>query len=453
MQKDWKPDSWRTLEAFQQPDYEDPGRLVEVLDRLRGYPPIVVADEIEDLKERIAKAGRAEAFILQGGNCAERFLDCNHESIANKLRILLQMSVILTYGVRKPVVRIGRLAGQYAKPRTESFETIDGKRIFSYRGDAVHSVEATESARRPDPTRLLDSYFHSVATLNHVRALTVSGFADLHDPHNWDLASVKKSEKWIPYKQIVDRILDAIGFMESFGGVRSDALGRIDLFSSHEGLLLGYEEALTRFNEKSGRYYNQGAHMLWLGKRTRSIDCGHVEYFRGIANPIGVKIDADCPPDELRALIEALNPDDEEGRLTLITRLGAERVEEALPNLIRAAKKTGRHVVWSCDPMHGNTVKVNGGVKTRDFDVILKELETSFQIHCAEGSHLAGVHFELTAEDVTECVGGAMELTEADLSRKYETYCDPRLNSSQSLEMAFLIARLVKDSERSESED
>lgn len=444
MIKDWRPDSWRTREACQQPQYEDLGLLTEILDRLRTYPPIVVVDEIEDLRQRIAKAGRGEAFILQGGNCAERFLDCNHENIANKLRILLQMSVILTYGVRKPVVRIGRLAGQYAKPRSENLETIDGEQIFSYRGDAVHSVEPTAAARRPDPSRLLTSYFHSVATLNHVRALTVSGFADLHHPHNWKLHSIERSKKWPEYEKIVDRILDAIGFMESFGGVRSDALGRIDLFTSHEGLLLGYEETLTRIDENTNRYYNQGAHMLWLGKRTRAIDLAHVEYFRGIANPIGVKIDADCRPDELRSLIVALCPDDLEGRLTLITRLGAGRVEEALPALIRAAKETGRHVVWSCDPMHGNTVRVGNGFKTRDFSVILDELTKSFQIHDAEGSHLAGVHFELTAEDVTECVGGAAELTEADLQRKYETYCDPRLNSTQSLEMAFLIARLMQ---------
>lgn len=443
MNEPWQPGSWKKLTALQQPVYPDPAARDAILDQIRTFPPIVVVDEVEDLKRRMAMAGRGEAFVLQGGNCAESFVNCHEESIAGKLKILLHMSVILTYGVRKPVVRIGRLAGQYAKPRSNDTETVDGREIPVYRGDAVNSVEPTPEARTPDPGRLLKTYFHSVATLNHIRALCDSGFADLHRPYNWNLQSIEKSRKWPEYKEVVERILDAIQFMESFGGVRSEALGRVDLFSSHEGLLLGYEDALTRQDPRTGKYYNLGAHMLWLGARTRGLDGAHVEYFRGIANPIGVKIDPGCDPDDLKKLLAVLNPDNEPGRITLITRLGAGKVASVLPPLIRAAKSTGIDVAWSCDPMHGNTVKANGGKKTRDFSVILDELSNTFRIHQAEGTNLGAVHFELTAEDVTECVGGATDLTEADLERKYETDCDPRLNSSQSLEMAFLIARLI----------
>jgi 3-deoxy-7-phosphoheptulonate synthase len=440
----WTPESWRRFPALHQPTYSDAPALDRVLGQIRGLPPLVVATEIDSLKLRLAAAARGEAFILQGGNCAERFIDCREEVIANKLRILLQMSVILAYGVRKPVVRIGRIAGQYAKPRSSEFETVDGRLLPSYRGDAVNAVEPDAQARVPDPERLLSSYFHSATTLNHIRALIEGGFADLRHPYTWNLRSIEQSRNWADYKDVLDRILDAINFMESFGGARSEALGRVDFFASHEGLLLGYEEALTRPDSDSGRFYNFGAHMLWLGARTRQRDGAHVEYFRGIANPIGVKIDPSCGPDELVALIEALNPSNEEGRLTLITRMGAGRVEEALPPMIRAVKRSGRAVVWSCDPMHGNTVTVEGGLKTRDFSVILDELTRTFRIHRNEGGHLAGVHFELTAEDVTECVGGAGELTSQDLTRRYETYCDPRLSDAQSLEMAFLIARLLK---------
>ena len=442
----WAPDSWRRRPAQQQPQYPDAPALERALEQIRGLPPLVAAGEIENLKRRLVAAGRGEAFILQGGNCAERFVDCREEAIANKLRILLQMSVILTYGVRKPVIRIGRIAGQYAKPRSSDFEMAGGQSLPSYRGDAVNSVEPDPQARVPDPSRLLSSYFHSATTLNHVRALIDGGFADLHHPYTWNLRSIEKSRNWPDYKDVLDRILDAIGFMESFGGARAEVLGRVDFFTSHEGLLLGYEEALTRCDADSGKHYNLGAHILWIGARTRQRDGAHVEYFRGIANPIGVKIDPSCGAGELAESIEALNPSNEEGRLTLITRLGAGRVETALPPLIRAVKQSGRAVVWSCDPMHGNTVTVEGGLKTRDFSVILDELTRTFHIHKEEGSHLAGVHFELTAEDVTECVGGAGELTREDLARRYETYCDPRLNDAQSLEMAFLIARLLKTS-------
>ncbi|MCX7015354.1 MAG: 3-deoxy-7-phosphoheptulonate synthase class II [Candidatus Sumerlaeota bacterium] len=440
----WAPDGWRSRQPLQQPEYPDVAEFRRALEEIRRYPPLVAPGEVERLRLRMAEAGRGAAFILQGGNCAERFIDCRGESIANKLKILLQMSVILTYGVRRPVVRIGRIAGQYAKPRSSEYETVGGQRLHSYRGDAVNGVEPVPSARTPDPRRLQQGYFYSAATLNHIRALIDGGFADLRHPHNWDLKAIERSRRWPENRDILDRILDAIRFMESFGGVHAEALGRIDFYTSHEGLLLDYEEALTRRDAESGLYYNLGAHLVWIGARTRQVDGAHVEYFRGIANPVGVKIDSSCGPDELIALLEALNPDNQEGRVALITRLGAGRVEEALPPLIRAVQSGKRAVVWICDPMHANTQNAEGGRKTRDFSVILDELTRTFQIHKAEGSRLAGVHFELTAEDVTECLGGGEDLTHADLDRNYETYCDPRLNNAQSLEMAFLIARLLQ---------
>jgi len=357
----------------------------------------------------------------------------------------LQMSMILTYGARKPVLRLGRIAGQYAKPRSSDFETVGAGRLPSYRGDAVNGVEATPESRAPDPSRLMKSYFYSATTLNHIRSLIDGGFADLRHPELWDIQSMKRSKNWTDYLEIVERIRDAIQFMESFGGVHSEALGRVQYFTSHEGLLLGYEEALTRTDAVSGAHYNLGAHMVWIGVRTRAIEGAHVEYFRGIANPIGVKIDASCGAEELLALLDVLNPDNEEGRITLITRFGADKIVECLPPLIQTVKKDGRNAVWTCDPMHGNTTATESGLKTRDFSVILDELTSAFRIHKEQKSVLAGVHFELTALDVTECVGGAEDLTSADLDRHYETYCDPRLNNSQSLEMAFLIARLLKE--------
>ncbi|NQU44178.1 3-deoxy-7-phosphoheptulonate synthase, partial [bacterium] len=360
------------------------------------------------------------------------------------LKILLQMSVILTYGVRKTVVRIGRLAGQYAKPRSRDFEVIDGRELPAYRGDNVNSIEPTALARTPDPNRLLSSFYYSAMTLNHVRALIDGGFADLHHPHNWNLHSIEKSHNWDQYEDVVNRILDAINFMESFGGVRAQALGRIDFFTSHEGLLLGYEEAMTHRDADSGHFYNHGAHMLWIGNRTRDLDGAHVEFFRGIANPIGVKVDADLAPEEVVALARALNPLNEEGRITLITRMGDERIADTLPPLIRAVRKDGCQVVWSCDPMHGNTQVVNDDVKTRDFGLILHEVGQAFRIHQDNRTYLAGVHFELTGEDVTECIGGGAQLTRQDLASRYETACDPRLNYSQSLEMAFRIATELK---------
>jgi len=440
----WSPGSWRAFPARQQPAYADPEHLEAVLSRIRAYPPIVAAGEIEALKASLAEAAAGQAFILQGGNCAERFIDCNGDSVANKLKILLQMSVILTYGARKPVIRIGRIAGQHAKPRSNDTEIVGGVSMPVYRGDAVNAVEPDPVRRTPDPERLLASYFHSTATINHVRALIESGFADLRRPYSWNLETMERGSNWPEYKSVVDRILDAIGFMESFGGARSEMLGRVSFYTSHEGLLLGYEEALTRLDRPTGRFYNTSAHMLWIGARTRQVDGAHIEYFRGVANPIGVKLDPGVTPEELERLLDVLNPRNEEGRITLITRFGAGQVEANLPPLVAAVARSGRAVVWSCDPMHGNTVTLPTGRKTREFSVILEELTRTFRLHRELGSRLSGVHFELTAEDVTECTGGSNVLTSEDLERRYETWCDPRLNDSQSLEMAFLIARLMQ---------
>ncbi len=443
MVREWSPTSWSEFPISQQPVYVDEAEYRKVLSQLRRLPPLVFVGEIDKLKGLIAEAGRGKRFILHGGNCAERFIDCNSETITNQLKILLQMSVILAYGARKPVVRIGRIAGQFAKPRSCDYEEVNGRKIPVYRGDSVNSIEPTEDARRADPERLIMSFFHSSATLNYIRAMIDGGFADLHRPYTWNLHSIEKSPRWPEYKRIVDDILDAISFMESFGGVKSETLGRIDFFTSHEGLLLGYESSLTRKDGISGKYYNLGAHMLWIGDRTRDIQGAHVEYFRGISNPIGVKIGPSCSGEEAKELVKILNPENEPGRLTFITRLGVKNVEQLLPNLIEAVRSTGGFVTWSCDPMHGNTVVVNGK-KTRNFDVILQELEMTFNIHREMGSLLGGVHFELTGDDVTECVSGAVDLRESDLGVNYQTYCDPRLNYAQSLEMAFLINRLLK---------
>jgi len=441
----WEPDSWRRHPARQQPAYADPHATDAVLDRIRGLPPIVAIGEVDALRSRLVEAARGRTFILQGGNCAERFLDCNAGSIVNKLKILLQMSVILTYGARRPVLRIGRIAGQYAKPRSNDTESVNGRELPVYRGDAVNSIEPEPAARAADPARLLSAYFHSVATINHIRALIESGFADLRRPHNWDLGTVESGRNWAEYRAVVERILDAIGFMESFGGVRSEMLGRVDFYTSHEGLLLGYEEALARKDPETGRWYGSSAHMLWIGARTCDPGGAHVEFFRGLANPIGIKIGPKMTPEQLDRLLEVLNPENEEGRITLITRFGAEQAGRVLPPLLRAVRETGRRVVWSCDPMHGNTVTLENGRKTREFSTILDELTSTFRIHQESGSHLGGVHFELTAEDVTECTGGSNVLTPRDLERRYETWCDPRLNDSQRLQMAFLIARLMQE--------
>jgi 3-deoxy-7-phosphoheptulonate synthase len=433
----WSVSSWRTRPIAQQPQYRSAEAVAAALEVVRGLPPLVAPGEVDVLRDHIARASRGEAFVLQGGDCAERFQDCAKEPIEAKLKILLQMSLVMTWGARVPVVRVARMAGQYAKPRSADTEVVDGRELPSYRGDHVHRIEATPEAREPDPARLIEAYFRSCATLNYVRALLDGGFADLHKPQHWQLDFVRSDAHRQKYEALVERILDALHFVESTG-VESPTFETVEMFSSHEGLLLPYEEATTRTID--GRAYNLGAHMLWIGDRTRAIDGAHVEYFRGIENPIGVKVGPSLPPADLLKLLDVLEPDDRKGRITLITRLGADRVDTFLPQLIDAVRSTGRTVCWSCDPMHGNGTKTQNGIKTRDLMQIHKELAHTFEVHERLGSTLGGVHLELTGEDVTECVGGPQELCEADLARSYETFCDPRLNYAQSLEVAFMLA-------------
>ncbi len=442
MTKPWNPHSWQRFPAEQQPAYPEPTALEGVLARLRQLPPLVVPEEVDRLRGLLAEAALGRRFLLQGGDCAEQFKDCAPEAIAGKLRVLLQMSVALTHGGRRPVVRVGRIAGQFAKPRSKATELIRGRELPSYRGDLVNALEATPEARRPDPSRMLEAYFHAAATLNHLRALTAGGFADLHHPERWELPGGTGE---VPeYRRTLDQVKESLDFLEALGGVQRDALERIDFFTSHEALLLPFEEALTRWVGEAGAYYNLGAHTLWVGERTRQLDGAHIEYLRGLRNPLGVKVGPSATPEHLVALLDRLDPGREAGRITLISRFGARRIREALPPLLKAVQAAGRTVLWSCDPMHGNGVESAQGLKTRDFDAILAELRQAFEIHRELGSHLGGVHFELTGEAVTECTGGTQRLSEVDLAKAYETGCDPRLNGVQSLEMAFLIAEMMR---------
>jgi 3-deoxy-7-phosphoheptulonate synthase len=422
-----------------------------VLGRLAQAPPVVWVGEIHRLKQQLAQVAAGRAFLLQGGDCAERFADCNTSAILNKLKILLQMSLVLTYGARLPIVRVGRIAGQFAKPRSKATEVQGGVELTAYRGDNVNQLDADPLLRRPDPARLEQGYYCSVATLNFIRALVDGGFASLRAPEHWQLDFVAADRTYGGYQDIADRICDAIDYLESLGS-GSSSMRTVEFYSSHEGLLLPYESAMTRPAEAlgggAGKHYNLGAHFLWIGERTRALDGAHVEYFRGIQNPIGVKVGPGIAPDELLRLCDVLDPDREPGRLTLITRCGVEKIERALPPLIRAVQDSGRRLVWSCDPMHGNTTTVEGGLKTRDFQHIVRELELAFEIHRGLGSQLGGVHFELTGENVTECIGGAEGLGSADLSRSYQTGCDPRLNYAQSMEVALCIAKMLASHRR-----
>lgn len=441
--KDWTPESWRQRPIRQQPRYDDATQVSSILETIRTYPPLVFHGEVDNLKQQLAEAAKGRRFVLQGGDCAERFQDCNPKAITSKLKIILQMSVILSYSARCPVVRIGRIAGQYAKPRSADFEKIDGQDIPVFRGDNINSFEATVAARKADPTRMLRGYHTASLTLNYVRAMIAGGFADLQHPENWNLSFFDRSPHKRRYELVRANIEDAVAFMGSFGGVKVESLGTIDFFTSHEGLLLGFEEAMTRFVSVRQRHYNLGAHMLWVGDRTRHIDEAHVEYFRGIANPIGIKWGPSADVNDMVDLVARLNPTNEWGRITLITRFGEKEVAKHLPIAIKAIRKAGLNVLWTSDPMHGNMVKTPDGVKTRNFDAILSELRQCFEIHKKYESHLGGVHFEMTGEEVTECVGGAEGIGEKDLANLYETFCDPRLNYSQSLEMAFLISSIL----------
>lgn len=440
MDNAWEPTSWQNKLAAQQPTYGDAAELDEALKMLSALPPIVTSWEIERLKKKLSKAGRGEAFILQGGDCCEQFEDCNSETIVRKLKVLLQMSLVLVYGSKREVIRIGRIGGQYAKPRSADIETRDGVSLPSYRGDLINKVPFTPEARRPDPQCLLRGYERAALTVNFIRALSEGGFADLHHPENWDLEFVRRMPRPEKYDQLLNSLGEAIRFLEAIVQVTTPSLERVEFYTSHEGLHLHYEQAQTRTVPRRDAWYNLSTHMPWIGNRTRSLDGAHIEYFRGIRNPIGVKIGGEIDSQELAELVTVLNPEKEEGRLTLIHRFGADVIGDRLADTISAVHRTGIPVVWSCDPMHGNTIMTTNGWKTRRFDKIFSELRDSFAIHRDCGSRLGGVHLELTGENVTECIGGAGEVTESDLPIAYKSNVDPRLNYEQAMEIAFLIA-------------
>jgi 3-deoxy-7-phosphoheptulonate synthase len=450
MAEKWTPDSWRKKPIQQFPDYPDAEQLAAVEGQLGHYPPLVFAGEARRLKNHLANAAAGKAFVLQGGDCAESFAEFHPNNIRDTFRVLLQMAVVLTFGAACPVIKIGRLAGQFAKPRSAPDETIDGVTLPSYRGDMINGMDFTPEARRADPARLVQVYNQSAATLNLLRAFAQGGYADLHKVHQWNLGFVAGSSG-ARYADLCARLDETLAFMEACG-LTSDTTPQIretDFFTSHEALILPYEQALTRVDSTTGDWYDCSAHMLWIGDRTRQPDGAHVEFMRGVGNPVGCKAGPTTAPDDLLRLIDLLNPRNEPGHLTIITRMGADQVESKLPPLLRAVKREGRSVVWLCDPMHANTVKM-GDYKTRSFDRILAEVKGFFAAHRAEGTQSGGVHFEMTGQDVTECVGGTQAITEARLGDRYHTHCDPRLNATQALELAFLIAETLKD-ERAEA--
>jgi 3-deoxy-7-phosphoheptulonate synthase len=438
---DWSPASWQRRPTLQQPVYRDAAAVDRALVALASLPPIVVSYEVDELHQRLAAAQRGQAFILQGGNCAESLEDCSSERIVEQLKILLQMSLVLMHGLKKPIIRVGRMAGQYAKPRSADVETRDGVTLPSYRGDIVNRAPFDAQSREPDPQLLLRGYERAALTLNFVRALIDGGFADLHHPEAWDLDFMRHSPKYEEYKRIVDSLSDSLHFFESITGRPVHDSQRVSFYASHEGLHLLYEQAQTRFIPRRGRWYNLSAHLPWIGVRTAGLRDGHVEYFRGIANPIAVKVGPASDAQYIKELTRVLNPERVAGRLTLIHRFGAGEVEANLPGLIEAVRAAGTEVVWMCDPMHGNTETTSSGIKTRRFDNILGELESAFRIHAAQGSMLGGVHLELTGDNVTECTGGARGLIDGDLGRAYRSHVDPRLNYEQAMEVAMRIAR------------
>lgn len=436
----WSPESWQQREALQQPIYDDPAELAAATTQLASLPPLVTSWEVLALKQALAEAQDGQRFLLQGGDCAESFADCTSPIISNRLKVLLQMSLVLVHGLKKPVLRVGRFAGQYAKPRSADTETRDGVTLPSFRGDVVNAPAFTAEARRADPQRLIQAHAHSALTMNFVRALIDGGFADLHHPEYWDLAWVEHSPLAAEYRQMVASIGDSLRFMETLAGPIA-SFSRVDFFTSHEALLLHYEQALTRQVPRHHGWFNLSTHFPWIGMRTAALDGAHVEYFRGIRNPVAVKVGPSVTPDRLLPLMDVLNPDDEPGRLTLVHRMGHAAIADRLPPLLDAVKREGRRVLWVADPMHGNTESTSNGYKTRRFDNIRGELDQAFDIHAAAGTRLGGVHLELTGENVTECMGGARDLSESDLSRAYKSAVDPRLNYEQSLELAMLIVR------------
>ncbi|WP_020398805.1 class II 3-deoxy-7-phosphoheptulonate synthase [Kordiimonas gwangyangensis] len=451
---DWRPDSWKSRPIVQVPDYPDKDALARVEHELASYPPLVFAGEARNLKAQLAEVAEGRAFLLQGGDCAESFAEFHPNNIRDTFRVLLQMAVVLTFAASCPVVKVGRLAGQFAKPRSSDTETVDGVELPSYRGDIINGPNFDEASRIPDPARMLRAYSQSAATLNLLRAFAQGGYANLMSVHRWNLDFVAKSGAGEKYQELADRIGEALSFMQACG-IDPDSVHQLqgtDFFTSHEALLLGYEQSLTRVDSTSGDWYDTSAHLLWVGDRTRQLDGAHLEFLSGIGNPVAAKVGPTTEVDGLLKLIDKLNPKNEAGRLTLITRFGADKVEEHLPRLLRAIKAEGRKVVWSCDPMHGNTQTSASGLKTRPFDRVLKEVKQVFACHRAEGTYAGGIHLELTGQNVTECIGGAVAITEEGLSSRYHTHCDPRLNASQSIELAFQLAEALKEERLAMSE-
>ena len=449
----WTPSSWRNKPAKHIPtDYPDLDEL-RVEATLKGYPPLVFAGEARRLKQRLGDVAMGKAFLMQGGDCAESFKEFHPDNIRDMFRVMMQMAVVLTYGAGQPVVKVGRIAGQFGKPRSSPVEIRDGVELPSYRGDNINGMEFDPETRRPDPQRLLKAYGQSASTMNLLRAFATGGYANLRNIHKWTLGFVDGSEQTAKYKALCEKIEDALDFMEACGVTPASTpqMAATDFYTSHEGLLLGYEEAMTRIDSTTGRWYDTSAHMLWIGNRTRQLDHAHVEFMRGVENPIAMKIGEGLEPDELMRLLDVLNPNNEAGRMTLIARYGHDKVTNGLPSLARAVKRAGRHVVWSCDPMHGNTIKTDSGYKTRPFDNILTEVRQFMQVLHSEGCWPGGVHFEMTGQNVTECLGGSANMvSEADLSSRYHTHCDPRLNADQALELAFLISEELGSYRREE---
>jgi 3-deoxy-7-phosphoheptulonate synthase len=442
MKSHWTPESWRKAEARQLPAWPDAARAAAVEAEMRSYPPLVFAGETRLLKDRLADVVAGKAFLLQGGDCAESFAEFHPNNIRDTFRVLLQMAVTLTFASHMPVVKVGRMAGQFAKPRSADLEEMGGVALPSYRGDIVNDIAFEESARLPDPERQKRAYMQAASTLNLLRAFATGGYANLHQVHKWNLDFVARSPWAERYAEVASRIGEALAFMEACG-LSPDTVPQLkgtEFYTSHEALLLGYEEAMTRQDSLTGDWVDTSAHMLWIGDRTRFEGSAHIEFLRGVVNPLGLKCGPSLKPDELIRLIDTLNPANEPGRLTLISRFGADKVEAHLPALVRAVKREGRHVLWSCDPMHGNTIKAGSGYKTRPFDRILAETRQAFQVHRAEGSFMGGIHIEMTGQNVTECTGGAIAVTDEALADRYHTHCDPRLNASQALELAFLLA-------------
>ena len=446
MKNNWSPSSWRKKDALHMPKYLDETHLNNTLEKISKFPPLVFAGEARLLKEKLSDVAKGKAFLLQGGDCAESFADFHPDNIRDTFKVILQMAVVLTFGASCPIVKVGRIAGQFAKPRSSATETINNVELESYKGDIINGIDFNEKERNPDPDRLIQAYNQSASTLNLLRAFSQGGFANLSKIHQWNLNFVK-DENAKKFREISNRIDECLRFMEACGinGNSVRQLNETDFFTSHEALLLQFEEALTRIDSTSGKWYDVSAHMLWVGDRTRQVDGAHIEFLRGIENPIGIKVGPSTKTDELLKILDALNPSNEGGKITLICRMGHEKVGNILPNIIKSIQKAGKNVVWTCDPMHGNTIKSNTGYKTRPLKDIISEIHQFFQIHRTEGTYPGGVHLEMTGQDVTECMGGLQEITDEDLQNRYHTYCDPRLNASQSLELAFLLSDFLKE--------